>query len=136
MNRLIERLIQIIVERARAQIVYFALLLKLWAESLNTMIYLRIWSLSSVVLDKVITLFQAWYQSDLLAIDHIQIFGFIVYVFNKAKPKPKLVSKTWTEFLIAYERHHLYRIYNPKQKAVYIRRNIIFDKDTVRPTRR
>ena len=134
-NGLVERLIRTIVEGARAQIVDSGLLLKLWAESISTMVYLRIRSPSSAVQDKTITPFQAWHKGDPPAIDHIRIFGCIAYVFDETKPKPKLASKTWTGYLVGYKGHHQYRIYDPSRQAVYIRRDVIFDENLVGPTR-
>ena len=122
-------------ERARAQIVDSGLPLKLWSESISTMVYLRIRSPSSAVKDKTITRFQAWHKGDPPAIDHIRIFGCTAYVFDETKPKPKLASKTWTGYLVDYEGHHQYRIYDPARQAVYIPRDVIFDKNVVGPTR-
>lgn len=59
--------------------------LKLWAESINTMVYLRIQSPSPAVPDKAITPFQTWHKGNPLAINHIWIFDSTAYVFDKAK---------------------------------------------------
>ncbi len=100
-NGLVERLMRTIVKRARAQIVDSGLPLKLWAESINTMVYLRIRSPSSAVQDKTITPFQAWYKGDPQAINHIRIFGCTAYVFDETKPKPKLHHKPGLHILLA-----------------------------------
>ena len=81
-KRLIERLIQTIVEEARAQIVDSGLPLKLWAESISTIVYLRIQSPSLAVQDQTILPFQAWHKGDPPTIDHIWIFGCSSYVFD------------------------------------------------------
>lgn len=57
-KQLIEKLIKTIVEEARALIIDFGLLLKLWAKLINTMIYLRIQSLNLAIMDQAITFFQ------------------------------------------------------------------------------
>lgn len=41
-----------------------------------------------------------------LTINYIRIFRSTAYVFDKIKAKPKLVSKTWTRYLINYEKHN------------------------------
>ena len=46
---------RIVVEEARAQIVDANLLIKLWAESINTMIYIKNRSPSSAVYEDIIT---------------------------------------------------------------------------------
>lgn len=83
----------------------------------------------------MITFLQTWHKRKPLAIDYIRIFGSTIYVFDKTKPKPKYASKIWTAYLIGYERHYQYRIYDLIWQAVYIQCNIIFDKNTVEPPR-
>lgn len=109
--------------------------LKLWAESISTMVYLRTRSPSSAIQDKAATPFQAWHKSDPPAIGHIRIFGCTAYVFDEVKPKTKLASKSWTGYLVGYEGHHQYRIYDPAWQAVYIRCDVIFDENVVGPAR-
>ncbi len=99
------------------------------------MVYLRIRFPSSTVQDKTITPFQAWHKGDLPAIDHIRIFSCTAYVFDETKPKPKLASETWTGYLVGYEEHHQDRIYDPARQAVFIWRDVIFDKNIVRLTK-
>lgn len=124
-----------IVEGARAQMIDSGLLLNLWAKSMSTMVYPRIWSTRSAIEDKMITPLHAWHKDEPPAVDHIRIFGSTAYIFDKTKPKLKLASKTRTAYLISYERHYQYRIYDPTWQAVYIRCNVIFDKNTVGPPR-
>lgn len=102
---------QTIVERVR-QIIDSCLPLKFWAESISTMVYLKICSPSPAMPGQAITLIQTWYKGNLSAIEHIRIFGFTIYVFDKFKPKPKFALKTWTRFIIDYKRHNEYCIYN------------------------
>ena len=134
-NGLVERLMRTIVEGARAQIVDSRLPLKLWAESISTMVYLRIRSPSSAIPDQTITPFQAWHKGNPPAVGHIRIFGCTTYVFDETKPKPKLASKTWTGFLVGYEGHNQYCVYDPVRQAVYVRRDVIFDESSVGPAR-
>ncbi len=101
-NGLVEKLMRTIVEGARAQIVDSCLPLKLWAEFISTMVYLRIRSPSSAISDQTITPFQIWHKSNPPSVGHIRIFGCTAYVFDETMPKPKLASKTWTGFLVGY----------------------------------
>ncbi len=87
-NVLVKRLMGTIVEGARAQIVDSCLPLKLWAESISTMVYLRIHSPSSAISDKTITLFRTWNKGNPPAVGHIRIFSFTIYVFDETTPKP------------------------------------------------
>ncbi len=63
------------------------------------------------------------------------ISRYLIVFLNKTKLKSKLVSKTWTRCFVSYERHHQYQIYDPAQQVVYIRCNVIFDKNVVELTK-
>lgn len=105
-----ETFMQTIVERSRTQIINFDLFLKIKAESITTIIYLRIRYLSLAIEDKKITLFQAWHKNNLQTINYIQIFCCTAYIFDKTKSKCNLASKTQTGYLIVYPQYHQYQI--------------------------
>lgn len=106
-------------------------MLKLYVKSINIIVYLKIWSPSFKITDQTITLFQPWHKSNLLTIDHIWIFGCITYIFDEIKLKLNLVSKTWTGFLVGYEGHNKYCIYNFAYQVVYMRWDVIFNKSFI-----
>ena len=99
------------------------------------MVYLRIRSPSSAISDQTITLFPACHKSNPTAVGHIRIFGCTAYVFDETTPKPKLASKTSTGFLVGFEGHNQYRIYDPVRQGVYVRRDVVFDESSVGPVR-
>ena len=77
--------------------------------------------------------FQAWNHSAQPRIDHLRIFGSTTYVLNESKPNPRLTTKAWTGYLVGYKGRNQYRIYNPICHAVFVRRDIIFDKASIGP---
>lgn len=58
-NRLVEKLMRTIIEKARAQIVDSGLLLKLWAKFISNIVFLKIQSPSFTISNSAITPFQA-----------------------------------------------------------------------------
>ena len=106
----------------------------LWAEAFIAMAYIKNRLPNSFTIQQSrVILFQAWNHNAQPKLDHLCIFGNITYVFNKSKPLPKLNTKAWTSYLIEFERRHHYCIYDPARQAVFIRRDVIFDKLSIRP---
>ena len=91
-----------IVEGARAQMVDANLPLKLWAKSINTMVYIKNRSPTSAVYEGTITPIQDFHRGKLPHVDHIRIFGSETYVFYKSTTRPGMIPKTWTGYRVGY----------------------------------
>ena len=67
--------------------------IKLWAESINTMVYIINRSPASAVYEGTMTPIQDFDHGDPPNVDHIRIFGSETYVFNESDSQPALTSK-------------------------------------------
>ncbi len=92
-NDVVERHMRTFVEGARAQIIDANLLIKLWAESINTIVYIKDGSQSSAVYKDTMTPIQDFHRGNPPNVDHISIFDSKTYVFNESDSKPGLRSK-------------------------------------------
>lgn len=81
-NGIVECHMRTVIEGARAQMIDSNLPLKLWAESINTMVYIKNRSPTSAVYEGIITPIQDFHQGDSPRVDHIQIFGSKTYVLE------------------------------------------------------
>ncbi len=109
------------------------LLIKLWAESINTMVYIKNRSPASAVYEVTITLIQDFYHGNPPNVDHIRIFGSETYVFNESDSPLGLTSKAWTGYLVGCSAQNQFRIYDLACSAVYIRRDVRFNELVVGP---
>ena len=92
-NGVVERYMRTVVEGARAQMVDANLPIKLWAESINTMVYIKNRSPTSAIYEGTITPIQDFHRGSPPNVDHIRIFGSETFVFNKSDSQPGLTSK-------------------------------------------
>ena len=125
-NGVVERHMRTVVEGARAQMVDSNLPLKLWAESINTMVYIKNRSPTSAVHECTITPVQDFHRGESPRVDHIRIFGSEAHVFEESDTRPGMRSKAWTGYLVGYGGRNQYRIYDPTRHAVFIRRDVHF----------
>lgn len=132
-NGVVERYMRTIVEGARAQMVDANLPLKLWAESINTMIYIKNRSPTSAVYEGTITLIQDFHCGELPHIDHIRIFGSETYMFHESTTRPGMTPKTWTGYFVRYGGRNQYRIYDLVRHSVFLRRNVEINEQVVGP---
>ena len=107
--------------------------IKLWAESINTMVNIKNRSPASAVYEGTITLIQDFYHGDPSNIDHMRIFGFETYVFNESDSQLGLTSKAWTGYLVGCNARNQYRIDDLACNVVYIRRDVRFNGRVVGP---
>ena len=99
-NGVVERHIRTVVQRARAKMIDANLPIKLWAESINTMVCIKNRSPASAVDKGTMTLIQDFHHGDPPNIDHIRIFGSKTYVFNEFDSQRGPSSKAWTGYLV------------------------------------
>ena len=83
----------IIVEKARVQIVDSNLPSKLWAKSINTIVYIKNWSPTLTVHENTIMPIQDFYHAKLLKVDYICILESEVYIFEKSDTRLGMRSK-------------------------------------------
>ena len=111
-NGTAEQANQTIQEKARTALIDAGLPNTLWAEALNTAVYLANRSPSGSM---AITPYKALYGT-LPDLSNLRIFGSTAYVFDKFHAKKgKIGARAWKGVMIGYgEGHNQYRIYNPK----------------------
>ena len=132
-NGVVERHIRTVVEEARAKMIDTNFPIKLWAKSINTIVYIKNRSPASAVYEGTMTPIQDFHRGDPPNVDHIRIFGSETYVFNESDSQPGLTSKAWTGYLVGYGAQNQYRIYDPARNVVYVRRDIPFNEQVVGP---
>lgn len=91
---------QTVVEGARAQIIDANLSIKLWAESINTMVYIKSRSPSSAIYEGNMTPIQDFHRGNPPKVDHISIFDSETYIFNQSDSRPGLKSTARTGYLV------------------------------------
>ena len=132
-NGVVEQHIQTVAEGAQAQMLDASLLLKLWAKSINTMVYIKNRSSTSALCKGIITPIQDFYQGNPLRVDHIQIFSLEAYVFDESATKPGLTSKAWMSYLVGYNKRNQYCIYDLARHSVFVGRDVHFNEQVIRP---
>ena len=98
-NGVAERKNRTIVEMARSMLKSKGLPYKFWAEAVTTAIYLINLSPAKVVLNK--TPYEAW-SGKKPSVEHLKIFGCIVYVLINAHERHKLEEKSINCIFIGY----------------------------------
>ena len=134
-NGVVERHMRTVVEGARAQMLDANLPLKLWAESINTMVYIKNRSPTSVLYEGTIRPIQDFHRENPPRVDHIRIFGSETYVFDESPTRPGVTSKAWMGYLVGYDGRNQYRIYDPARHSVFVRRDVRFNERVVGPAR-
>ena len=104
-------------EKARTALIDAGLPNTLWAEALNTAVYLANRSPSGSM---AITPYKALYGTP-PDLSNLRIFGCTAYVFDKFHAKKgKIGARAWKGVMIGYgEGHNQYCIYNPKKQAIF-----------------
>ena len=105
--------------------------IKLLAESINTMVYIKNRSLTSAVYEVIMTSIQDFYRGNPPNVDHIRIFGSETYIFNESDSQPVLTSKAWKRYLVGYGARNQYRIFDLARNAVYVQRDVRFNEQVV-----
>ncbi len=83
-NEVAKRHIQTVIEEIRAQMVDAKFLIKLWAEFINIVVYIKNRLSTPAAYEVTMTLIQDFYCDNPPNVDHINIFGFETYIFNES----------------------------------------------------
>lgn len=121
-----EREMRTIVECARTMILTKNISPRLWAEAVNTAVYILNRCVSSISREN--TPFELWTQqkSDL---SHIRIFGSVAYTHITKKFRKKLDTKSKKCILVGYQGDSKnYRLFDPNTGKVIVSRDVIFNE--------
>lgn len=134
-NGVVEWHMHIVPEEARAYIIDANLLRKLWAESINTIIYIKNRSPTSTIYKRTITPIQDFYYSKAPNVDHIRIFDSRAYIFHKSGTRPGITNKTWTDYLFSYSGRNQYQIYKSSYRSTFFWHDVNFNKQIIGPVK-
>ena len=125
-NGVAERKNRTIVEMSRSMMTAKKIPNQLWAEAVNTTIYILNRSPTKAVMNK--TPFQAWHHKR-PPVDHLKVFGCIAYAHISTPNRDKFDQKGEKLIFIGYsDESKGYRLYNPLKNEVVISRDVIFDE--------
>jgi hypothetical protein len=117
-----------IVESARTMIQAKKLPLLLWAEAVNTAVYVLNRTLSSINNKK--TPYEMW-MSKAPATSHLRIFGSDAYEHIDKQFRKKFEPKATKTFLVGYQGHSInYCLYNPSTKKISVSKDVIFKEES------
>lgn len=124
-NGCVERENRTIVEAARTMLHAMNMPLFLWAECVNTSVFVLNRTGTSSVLNK--SPCELWYNKK-VDFDYFKVFGSIVYVHIPKQKRQKLDQKAEKCLFVGYgDTTKGYRVYNPIKKTVSVKRDVIFD---------
>lgn len=116
-----------IVESARTMLLVKNLSNRLWAEAVNTAVYILNRCVSS--LSHYMTPFELWTQQQKPNLVHIRIFGSIAYAHITKEFCKKFDAKSKRCILVGYQGDSKnYRLYNPSVDRIIISRDVIFNE--------
>jgi hypothetical protein len=120
-----ERKTRTIVEMARTMLKAKSLGNKFWDEVVHTLIYILHRCPIKLMLN--LTLEEAW-SGHKPSVSHMKFFGFISYAHVLKEKRRKLDDKSGKCIFIGYSiETRSYRLFDPKEKKVIIRRDVVFD---------
>ncbi|KAG6438777.1 hypothetical protein O3G_MSEX000215 [Manduca sexta] len=123
-NGCIEREMKTVIESARTMLLESGFNKNLWAEALNTAVYVINRTGPSRVKDR--TPFELWWDKT-YDVNNLQVFGSRVSVHVPDQKRLKFDSKAEIGYFIGYgENIKGYRIYLPEKNEVEIKRDVIF----------
>lgn len=115
-----------IVEAARTMIHSCDMNLSLWAEAMNSAVYVLNRTGTSTVANK--TPFELWHQKS-ASVDKLLVFGSIVYTHIPKIKRRKLDKKANKCIFVGYsENSKGFRVYNQEKHSIEIARDVIFEK--------
>lgn len=126
-NGCVEREMRTVVEAARTMIHARNLPIKLWAEAVNTAVYVLNRSGTSTVKNK--TPFELWYNQE-VAINDFKVFGTEVFAHVPKEKRRKWDTKSRKGVFVGYmENTKGYRIWYPNEDKVEISRDVFFKNE-------
>lgn len=103
--------------------------LNLWAEAVNTAVYVLNRTGTSTVADK--TPFELWHEKSSI-FDNLEVFGSVVYTHIPKQKRKKLDKKATRCILVGYaENSSGFRVFNPEKRSIEVARDVIFEKVSV-----
>lgn len=124
-NGLSERNNRSIVEKARCLLFDGQFGKELWAEAVNTAVYLKNRS-PATGLDNNITPYEVW-TGRKPNLSHLRVYGSPVMVHVPKEKRQKWDKKAQKKYLVGYsENIKGYRLYDPKTRSVTIARDVVF----------
>lgn len=125
-----EREMRTIVESARTMLTAKGLPTHLWAEAVNTAVYILNRCLSSQSCNS--TPYELWYKRK-PELSHIRIFGSDVYAHIPKEHRKKWDPKSKRLILVGYQGESTnYRLFNPETKQVSTARDVIINEASVK----
>ncbi|XP_025161590.1 uncharacterized protein LOC112590100 [Harpegnathos saltator] len=125
-NGRMERDNRTIVESARSMLIASKLLKALWAQAINTAVYVL--NRTTSTQSSEATPYERW-TGKKPSLAHIRIFGSDVYVYIPEQQRDKLDSKAKKLILVGYQGESTnYRLYDPQKKRVFVARDVIFNE--------
>ena len=98
----------------------------LWAEAVNTTVYILNRSPTKAVLNK--TPYQAWHGQK-PQVHLLKVFGCVAYAHIPKQEREKFDEKGGKNIFVDYSNESKgYRLYNPKTNKMVISRDVIFDE--------
>lgn len=117
-----------IVESARSMIHGAGVSTKLWAEAVNTAVYILNRTPSSQTPNS--TPFEMWTNKK-PDLSHLKVFGSEAYMHVPNQKRTKLEAKSVKMILIGYEKNSTnYRLFNEQTQQVTVSRNVLFKERT------
>ena len=124
-NGVAERANRTLVEMARSMLVESKMSQNLWAEAVNTAVYIRNRCTTKICGDK--TPYEMWFGRK-PTVQHFKVFGSTAVALNKAGT-PKFKAKGETFVMVGYSQTaKAYRLYDPKKQLIVERRDVVFDE--------
>lgn len=123
-----ERNMRTIMESARSMLHSKNLPLFLWAEAVNTAVYLLNHAPTSQSPGS--TPYELWTGKE-LSLKHLRTFGSEAYMHVPDQLRKKLLPKSIKTIFVGYERNSTnYRLFDPESKTIKISRNVTFNENS------
>ncbi|KAG8486726.1 hypothetical protein CXB51_020278 [Gossypium anomalum] len=125
-NRVSERKNRSLLDMARCLLFEKKLPKNLWAEAVNTVVYLQN-RLPTKALEQK-TLFEGWFRFK-PSVEHLRVFGCLCYAHIPAVKRDKLLERAQPGILMGYSAVKKgYRILDPLTNKIQVSRDVIFDE--------
>lgn len=126
-NGVAERANRTLVEMARSMMVYSQVNQSLWAEAINTAVYIRNRCPTRKLGDK--TPYEVWFGRK-PNIQHLRTFGSFAVALNKGNKGNKFKAKGENYIMVGYSNEaKAYRLYDKANNRVVERRDVIFQEN-------
>lgn len=123
-NGVAERANRTVVEMARCMILHAGVPEYLWAEAVNTAVYIRNRCPTKVLKD--ITPYEAWSGKKPI-VSHFRTFGCKAFMLEKRSGRSKFKAKSTECIMVGYSSESkAYRVYEPKSRQIYKSRDLKF----------